>query len=191
MLQIPAQILLLFPQLALRGFPLHVVLVSPIPCLVPFFPFCLSLLTWELLRLVRLLLCDVTCSLRANSRNLSYRRHTTDARAFQPWGLTWLPSLSGRRYPSGQFELFSCSPSPLPTLLVCCDPHDCFPLYFFSLFLSQTLSMDHNQIDKIPFGIFSLARNLAALNLRDNQITSLIPTGTSSLTPERGFVAQK
>lgn len=33
--------------------------------------------------------------------------------------------------------------------------------------------MEHNQINKIPFGIFSRARNLTKLNMKDNQLTSL------------------
>lgn len=37
--------------------------------------------------------------------------------------------------------------------------------------------MDHNQITKIPFGIFSRATNLAKLNMRDNQLAAL-PPGT-------------
>ncbi|TPP66505.1 Leucine-rich repeat protein SHOC-2, partial [Fasciola gigantica] len=38
-----------------------------------------------------------------------------------------------------------------------------------------SLNMDHNQITKIPFGIFSRASHLAKLNMRDNQLASLPP----------------
>ncbi|VDD82833.1 unnamed protein product [Mesocestoides corti] len=37
------------------------------------------------------------------------------------------------------------------------------------------INMDHNQITKIPFGIFSRASNLAKLNMKDNQLASLPP----------------
>lgn len=45
----------------------------------------------------------------------------------------------------------------------------------FLIFLSllQSLSIEHNQITKIPLGIFSQAPELTSLNLRDNQITTL------------------
>ena len=33
--------------------------------------------------------------------------------------------------------------------------------------------MEHNKINKIPFGIFSRAKNLTKLNMKDNQLTSL------------------
>lgn len=33
--------------------------------------------------------------------------------------------------------------------------------------------MEHNQINKIPFGIFSRAAYLTKLNMKDNQLTSL------------------
>ena len=33
--------------------------------------------------------------------------------------------------------------------------------------------MEHNQINKIPFGIFSRASSLTKLNMKDNQLTSL------------------
>jgi len=33
--------------------------------------------------------------------------------------------------------------------------------------------MEHNQVNKIPFGIFSRAELLTSLNMRDNQLTSL------------------
>ncbi len=42
--------------------------------------------------------------------------------------------------------------------------------------------MDHNQITKIPFGIFSRAANLAKLNMRDNQLAAL-PPGTTPPLP--------
>jgi len=38
--------------------------------------------------------------------------------------------------------------------------------------------MEHNQINKIPFGIFSRAELLTSLNMKDNQLTSL-PLGIS------------
>ena len=38
--------------------------------------------------------------------------------------------------------------------------------------------MEHNQINKIPFGIFSRAECLTKLNMKDNQLTSL-PLGES------------
>jgi len=38
--------------------------------------------------------------------------------------------------------------------------------------------MEHNQINKIPFGIFSRAELLTSLNMKDNQLTSL-PLGNS------------
>ena len=41
--------------------------------------------------------------------------------------------------------------------------------------------MEHNQINKIPFGIFSRAELLTSLNMKDNQLTSL-PLGTAFLT---------
>lgn len=33
--------------------------------------------------------------------------------------------------------------------------------------------MEHNKINKIPFGIFSRAKYLSKLNMKDNQLTSL------------------
>ena len=33
--------------------------------------------------------------------------------------------------------------------------------------------MEHNQIDKIPYGIFSRARHLTKLNMKDNLLTAL------------------
>ena len=33
--------------------------------------------------------------------------------------------------------------------------------------------MEHNQINKIPFGIFSRAKYLTKLNMKDNQLTAL------------------
>ena len=33
--------------------------------------------------------------------------------------------------------------------------------------------MEHNQINKVPFGIFSRASCLTKLNMKDNQLTSL------------------
>lgn len=33
--------------------------------------------------------------------------------------------------------------------------------------------MEHNQINKIPYGIFSQAHYLTKLNMKDNQLTSL------------------
>ena len=38
--------------------------------------------------------------------------------------------------------------------------------------------MEHNQINKIPFSIFSQAQSLAKLNMKDNQLSSL-PLGES------------
>ena len=38
---------------------------------------------------------------------------------------------------------------------------------------SQTINMEHNQINKIPYGIFSQAQNLTKLNMKDNQLTAL------------------
>lgn len=35
--------------------------------------------------------------------------------------------------------------------------------------------MDHNQITKIPFGIFSEATNLAKLSMTNNQLAALPP----------------
>ena len=40
--------------------------------------------------------------------------------------------------------------------------------------------MEHNQVNKIPFGIFSRAEFLTSLNMKDNQLTSL-PLGISYL----------
>ena len=37
----------------------------------------------------------------------------------------------------------------------------------------QSINMEHNQINKIPFGIFSRAELLTSLNMKDNQLTSL------------------
>ena len=37
----------------------------------------------------------------------------------------------------------------------------------------QTINMDYNQINKIPFGIFSRSRYLTKLNMKDNQLTAL------------------
>jgi len=44
----------------------------------------------------------------------------------------------------------------------------------------QSINMEHNQINKIPFGIFSRAELLTSLNMKDNQLTSL-PLGISQL----------
>ena len=38
--------------------------------------------------------------------------------------------------------------------------------------------MEHNQIDKIPYSIFSFAKYLSNLNMKDNQLT-LLPLGKS------------
>lgn len=43
--------------------------------------------------------------------------------------------------------------------------------------------MDHNQITKIPFGIFSRATNLAKLNMKNNQLAALPPGMLSLLLP--------
>ena len=44
----------------------------------------------------------------------------------------------------------------------------------------QSINMEHNQINKIPYGIFSQAKCLSKLNMKDNQLTSL-PLGKSLL----------
>jgi len=41
--------------------------------------------------------------------------------------------------------------------------------------------MEHNQINKIPYGIFSQAHCLTKLNMKDNQLTSL-PLGNNIST---------
>lgn len=43
-----------------------------------------------------------------------------------------------------------------------------FNFYFF-----QSINMEQNQINKIPYGIFSRAQCLTKLNMKDNQLTSL------------------
>lgn len=37
----------------------------------------------------------------------------------------------------------------------------------------QSINMEHNQINKIPLGIFSRAASLTKLNMKDNQLTFL------------------
>jgi Leucine-rich repeat (LRR) protein len=37
----------------------------------------------------------------------------------------------------------------------------------------KSINMEHNQIDKIPYSIFSFAKYLSSLNMKDNQLTSL------------------
>jgi leucine-rich repeat protein SHOC2 len=37
----------------------------------------------------------------------------------------------------------------------------------------QSINMEQNAINKIPYGIFSQARYLSKLNMKDNQLTSL------------------
>ena len=38
---------------------------------------------------------------------------------------------------------------------------------------TRSLNMEHNQCDRIPYGIFSRAQNLTELNMKENQLTSL------------------
>ena len=38
---------------------------------------------------------------------------------------------------------------------------------------AQSLNMEHNQCDRIPYGIFSRAKYLSKLNMKENQLTSL------------------
>ena len=38
---------------------------------------------------------------------------------------------------------------------------------------TRSLNMEHNQCDRIPYGIFSRAKNLTELNMKENQLTSL------------------
>ena len=38
---------------------------------------------------------------------------------------------------------------------------------------TQALNMEHNQCDRIPYGIFSRANHLTKLNMKENQLTSL------------------
>lgn len=42
-----------------------------------------------------------------------------------------------------------------------------------------SINMEHNQIDKIPYGIFSRAKNLTKLNMKENSLTSL-PLGNNN-----------
>jgi Leucine-rich repeat (LRR) protein len=42
----------------------------------------------------------------------------------------------------------------------------------------KSINMQHNQIDKIPYSIFSFAKHLSTLNMNSNQLTSL-PLGNS------------
>ena len=44
---------------------------------------------------------------------------------------------------------------------------------------TQALNMEHNQCDRIPYGIFSRANHLTKLNMKENQLTSL-PIGNYS-----------
>lgn len=37
----------------------------------------------------------------------------------------------------------------------------------------KSINMEHNQITKIPFGIFSRAPGLAKLNMKENELSSL------------------
>ena len=37
----------------------------------------------------------------------------------------------------------------------------------------NSINMEHNQINKIPFGIYSRAKGLTKLNMKDNQLSSL------------------
>jgi len=46
--------------------------------------------------------------------------------------------------------------------------------------LWQSINMEHNLINKIPFGIFSRAEFLTSLNMKDNQLTSL-PLGAARI----------
>merc|ERR1712179_341514 len=44
---------------------------------------------------------------------------------------------------------------------------------------TQSLNMEHNKCDRIPYGIFSRASHLTKLNMKENQLTSLpIDIGT-------------
>ena len=52
---------------------------------------------------------------------------------------------------------------------------------FCFLFL-QTVNMEHNQITKIPFGIFSRAPSLTKLNMKENQLRSLPLGGHEIIT---------
>ena len=45
--------------------------------------------------------------------------------------------------------------------------------YVLLYFVIQSINMEHNRINKIPFGIFSRASFLTKLNMKDNQLTSL------------------
>ena len=38
---------------------------------------------------------------------------------------------------------------------------------------AQSLNMEHNQCDRIPYGIFSRAKYLSKLNMKENQLTFL------------------
>ena len=42
---------------------------------------------------------------------------------------------------------------------------------------TRSLNMEHNHCDRIPYGIFSRAKNLTELNMKENQLASL-PIGT-------------
>ena len=48
-----------------------------------------------------------------------------------------------------------------------------FVRYSYEIFSFQSINMEHNQINKVPFGIFSRASCLTKLNMKDNQLTSL------------------
>jgi hypothetical protein len=49
---------------------------------------------------------------------------------------------------------------------------------------TQALNMEHNQCDRIPYGIFSRANHLTKLNMKENQLTSL-PIGNFKTKPSR------
>jgi leucine-rich repeat protein SHOC2 len=38
-----------------------------------------------------------------------------------------------------------------------------------------SLNLEHNQIDKIPYGIFSRAKALTKLNMKENSLVSIQP----------------
>ena len=59
--------------------------------------------------------------------------------------------------------------------IVVYDSYVCF------ISVLQSINMEHNQINKIPFGIFSRAACLTKLNMKDNQLTSL-PLGMTSVS---------
>ena len=43
----------------------------------------------------------------------------------------------------------------------------------FQFINTQTLNMEHNKCDRIPYGIFSRASHLTKLNMKENQLASL------------------